>query len=74
MTKYIECIKCKIEQPVTSYITMASGEIKELVSHVKMDTKVILNLEKKMITLMRIINVLFVKEHYKKYLGQVKFA
>ena len=28
MTKYIECINCKIEQPVTSYITMASGEIK----------------------------------------------
>ena len=28
MTKYIECIKCHGEQPVTSFITMSSGEIK----------------------------------------------
>ena len=28
MTKYITCIKCDIEQPVTQFIAMKSGEIK----------------------------------------------
>ena len=39
MTKYITCIKCDIEQPVTQFIAMKSGEIKRTCSHVRMDTR-----------------------------------
>ena len=28
MIKYITCIKCDVEQPVTNFIVMASGEVK----------------------------------------------
>jgi len=42
MTKYITCIKCDIEQPVTNYIVMKSGEIKRTCKSCKNGHKTII--------------------------------
>ena len=42
MTKYITCIKCDIEQPVTQFIAMKSGEIKRTCKSCKNGHKAII--------------------------------
>ena len=42
MTKYLTCIKCDIEQPVTQFIAMKSGEIKRTCKSCKNGHKAII--------------------------------
>lgn len=42
MTKYLTCIKCDIEQPVTQFIAMQSGEIKRTCKSCKNGHKAII--------------------------------